>query len=62
MVMFSVSQVGKNAYRVGKTKGLFRVDAYEANTRHVLAHCGGGERDGWGSRVKKNIFFDVFSS
>ena len=39
--MFSVSQVGKNAYRVGKTKGLLRVDVYEANTRNVLAHCGG---------------------
>ena len=36
--MFSVSQVGKNAYRVGKTKCLLRVDAYEANTPHVLAH------------------------
>ena len=39
--MFSVSQVGKNAYRVGKTKGLLRVDASEVNTRHVMAHCGG---------------------
>ena len=37
--MFSVSQVGKNVYIVGKIKGLLRVDAYEANTRHVLAHC-----------------------
>ena len=42
LVMFSVSQVGKNPYRVGKTKCLLRVDVSEANTRHVLAHCGGG--------------------
>ena len=40
LVMFAVSQVGK-------TKGLLRVDAYEANTRHVLAHCEGGVKIIW---------------
>ena len=41
--MLSVSYAGKNAYSAGKTSGVLRGGASEANRCYVLAHCGGGE-------------------
>ena len=38
--MLSVRYAGKNAYSAGKTSGVLRGGASEANMGYVLAHCG----------------------
>ena len=42
--MLLVSYAGKNAYSAGKTSGVLRGGALEANRGNVLAQLGGGDK------------------